>query len=168
MTDLILVHNKTARSFGPSYALTKTEGEGKKTREVVTGQKFLNIKPGINKLERFEWNKVKDTPLVQTLLENEELAELDDKTELSAMAVTRAAQIVRSTLDKEILRGWQRNEKRKPVADAIKAQLVLLDGSKPDKDKGAGDDTSPDTVSTQSPLQPGGVDVSKPRGRKAS
>lgn len=145
MSDQILVQNCTAKVLGPSYI----EGES---------PQILRLIPGVNRVDRSLWEKVESSKFVKRYREHDLLVVLDDKTELSAMAVTRAISVVAGTLDRDILESWKHKETRKPVLDAIDRQMDTLDGSRPDEQE-------PERIAPASPLNlaGAGVDVSAPR-----
>jgi hypothetical protein len=147
--DIVLVRNRTARVLGPSYSAPGGVGA------------IVRLLPGVNKVPGKTWAKVANDSFVKEHQESGDIEVLDGSVvELPKMTVTRAVDLIRGTYDKAMLRTWLKEDNRKPVIDAIDAQLQLLDSSKADSDDQSG-------MAATSPLGPaGGVDVSRPRGRR--
>lgn len=87
----------------------------------------LDLKPGINRVERSDWDKVKDDDLTKFRLRRGSLSpgmaifEVVDGPEKKLTSA-----LVSETFDRELLRSWLETEKDPSVVAAIQAQLARI------------------------------------------
>lgn len=87
----------------------------------------LDLKPGINRVERVAWDKVKDDDLTKFRLRRGSLSagqaifEVVDGPEKKLTSA-----LVAETFDRELLRSWLETEKDPSVIAAIQAQLARI------------------------------------------
>lgn len=81
--------------------------------------------PGINEVDEAEWAKAEKIPVIQHLIKDGTLKPQKGKSaaDLSQLKAPEAIELVKNTVDRELLEGWFANEQRKGVLEAIEAQL---------------------------------------------
>lgn len=84
----------------------------------------VRLMPGINEVDPSLWAKVKHHPLAKHLIGDGVLKCPGE--ELTKMNPREAIQVVRDTLDAELLEQWSAEETRKQVLAAITEQQALL------------------------------------------
>jgi hypothetical protein len=82
--------------------------------------------PGVNEVNEVEWAKAEKIPLVQHYVEEGIFKVRKSSSELTALPPREAIELVRSTVDRGLLEKWFDIEKRKPVLEAIAAQLDTI------------------------------------------
>jgi hypothetical protein len=134
----ILVINHT----GSVYRIP-IQASGKKPTDRPVALAYVVLLPGVNAVDADEWDLVKDAGVMPALLKLKgrggfELG--DSRLDLSSLAGIKdeeeAIALVEETVGADLLKSWQRTEKRKAVLDAIEEQLAAID---PRNDKAASD-----------------------------
>jgi hypothetical protein len=107
------------------------------------------LKPGINEVPEDLWQKAQKVELVRLMVDEDILkpGEGPAPVDLSTLKPAAAVTLVKKTVDRELLERWFDAEKRKPVLEAIQAQVEAITpdktkkGEKPDgADGDAGDE----------------------------
>lgn len=103
--------------------------DGKK-KEIVPPSDVINLPPGVSAVPGEIWAQAEKSKLVQEWLARGFLKVQEGKEgligSLSDCEPIKACQIVYNTLSLQTLRGWQVQETRKGVLDAISEQIVKL------------------------------------------
>ena len=95
---------------------------------------FVMLKPGVNELDKSDWDEFKVHSVIVDLIKSGELEELEvqlkeeeKKTDLSKMNPSIASKLIKDTFDRDLLKSWLESEKRSPVVKSLKAQLEKLE-----------------------------------------
>lgn len=87
----------------------------------------LDLKPGVNRVERADWDKVKDDDITKFRLRRGSLGPNQAVFEvLDGPEKKLTSSLVADTYDRELLRSWLETERAPEVIAAIQAQLVRI------------------------------------------
>jgi hypothetical protein len=89
----------------------------------------LMLKPGINEIPDATWTKLKADPTIQSKLENGDMEAVTEKGKadsLMSFSPAKAKEIIKDTVDRDLLKKWAEVEKRKPIQMAISDQQKVL------------------------------------------
>lgn len=90
----------------------------------VAGAQVLTWMPGVNRVERRDWDALKNEKFVTYRLDDQTLEFVDDDVpDLTYMPPRRALALIRKTVDRRLLREWEQDEKRPSVQKALDDQL---------------------------------------------
>lgn len=124
--------------------------------------KRYTLKPGVNDVPPEVWEAWRATKVMKHYLdeglikepatEDPEAPALQEATtpNLSKLSINKSIELVRATLDQELLESWIDGEGREKVLKAIERQLEKIAIKKP-ADAPAGDDNSDDTEGDDEP-----------------
>jgi hypothetical protein len=134
----ILVINHTSSVYRIPI---QTSGKKPTDRPVVVAHVVLL--PGVNAVDADEWDLAKDAGVMPALLKLKGRGGFevgDTRVDLTSLAGIKdeeeAIALVKETVGADLLKSWQRTEKRKKVLDAIEDQIDAID---PRNDKAASD-----------------------------
>jgi hypothetical protein len=134
----ILVINHT----GTVYRIPINTKEGKGMGERISAVAHVVLLPGANAVAEDLLELIVEYPTVQSLFKpkGKALEVIDAKIDATTLAGFKdeadTIDLVDKTVDADLLKSWQRTEKRKKVLDAIEEQLAAID---PRNDKAAKD-----------------------------
>ena len=87
----------------------------------------LALKPGINRVERAEWDRVKDDEITKFRLRRGSLAPGQAVFEvLDGPEKKLGVALIADTFDRELLRSWLETERSPELVSAIQAQLARI------------------------------------------
>jgi hypothetical protein len=104
------------------------------------------LKPGMNEVPEDLWEKAQKIELVRIMVEEEILkpGEGPAPVDLSTLKPAAAVTLVKKTVDRVLLERWFDAEKRKPVLEAIQAQVEAITPDKAKKGETASGSEDPD------------------------
>jgi len=95
----------------------------------LIGFESETLMPGANKISVDTAKKMKAHPVIKAMIEDGLLEfpeSVSDESGVTKLSPSDAVALVESTVDEELLKSWQKSDKRKPVLDAVKKQLEKL------------------------------------------
>lgn len=145
----------------------KKTGKVKMVQKISTNQSPQDIqwlKPGWNEFPKAVWDQNKDHPQIKKMIAKGKIVvmnetvtitqagkkvkklvgQTDESVKLKWFDPTRAKEIVKKTLDREILQRWLDAETRSPVKRALEKQIKPLISQPKDEDEGDEDDDNSD------------------------
>jgi hypothetical protein len=111
----------------------------------IGDSQFVNLIPGVNEIIEPEWNKLKEIKEVQEKIDEGVLVIVSEpkpgkKTEqglpkeLTPMIAGDAIDLVSGIVDLDVLKAWEKKEKRNTVIKAIKDQIKTVKDLETDND----------------------------------
>lgn len=97
-------------------------------KEKGTVAQLMMLIPGVQAVDEKKWSKALELASFKKLVEDETYEVLDVKAEVSlaALAPKQALKLIKDCVERGLLMTWRDAEKRRPVADAIDAQLEAI------------------------------------------
>lgn len=121
----------------PKLLWARTRGTAKRNKDAAKDPDAapygepVRIMPGFNRIPGATWAKIVDTHFIASRIKNRDLEVIQGEPVLQRMSNDQAIALISQTVDRSLLRSWADAEERRPVQEAIKAQLAKLDGSRP-------------------------------------
>ena len=95
-----------------------------------------HLKPGLNTLEQADWDKLKNHPVIKSMLAEKELEIIaedvpgeptKDLKELKDLSSKEAKELIELTFEIPQLKSWSESETRAPIKKAIETQIEKIE-----------------------------------------
>ncbi len=127
----VLVENSSERMHGIN------DGQPPGAKGVRVRKPYINLWPGLNKVEAADWAKALKEPMVQLYLKDRTFAERARINSYEDLAERDAVALLSNAWEPNLLKDWQGKDARANVQEAIRKQWDQINGERANPDKPA-------------------------------
>lgn len=127
----VLVENTSERMHAVN------EGQPAGVKGVRVKKPYINLWPGLNKVETVQWERALKEPMVKLHLAGRTFVERAKLNAYSDLSETDAVALLENAYEQNLLKDWGGKDARPSVQDAIKKQWDKIHGERANPDKPA-------------------------------